>query len=282
MRRKFPEYKLRKKDLTKVLSYVKRKTEEMRPNYVYVWDEDFLLHSKSEIVEFARLYRNIGLPFYVFATPSSVLRNANTLDALADAGLNQVNIGIQSGSERIQKELFHRRETLRVGRKATEILVDLYDMHSDTMHPPMIDFITLNPYENGRDIIASIEYAMDLPKPYYLIAHIMNFFEGTPLKQDALAKGLISETYAFDFDLHDFVNHAKAAISGMRKNDPLNIYLSSVLFRMRGVNDYVKRGMVSQDEINRLLSKEEIECVCKNLDGLIEDMDARYNPMKGT
>ncbi len=278
LRKIFPNYELRKKPLEKVLDYVKEKTKEINPDYIHIWDEDFLLHSNYEIDKFVELYKEIEVPFFIFATPKTVIHRKDKLKKLALVGLNQVNIGVQSGSERIQKELFGRKESLREGREATKFLVELHKDNSETMDPPMIDFITLNPYEKNEDICASINYALDLLKPFNLVAHIMNFFEGTPLKEDALRKGFINSDYSFDYDLHDFVNHARDARRGRRKNSPENIYLSSILFRMNGINNREKHGMITCDEVNHLLSEEKIPYNSSNIDNLIEEMEEEYNP----
>lgn len=280
LRKAFPEYRVRKKSLEKVLNYVREHVKKIKPDYIYIWNEDFLLHSDSEIDAFVELYKDINIPFFIFATPKTVISGKDKLKKLAEVGLNQVNIGVQSGSEKIQKQLFGRKESLEEGKEATRILVDLYKKHSVTMKPPMIDFITLNPYEAREDILASIKYALELPKPFHLIAHIMSFFEGTPLKLDALKKGLISQDYSFDYDLHDFVNHARDALKGRRKNDKENIYFSSILFRMRGINNDEKCGMINYDELKELLSEDMVGHYTNNIEKLIREMDEKYNPMR--
>jgi len=275
LREKFPEYRLRKKSLEDVLNYMKEHVKKIKPNYIYIWDEDFLLHSDSEIDEFVKLYRDINIPFFIFATPKTVIKGKDKLEKLAKVGLNQVNIGIQSGSERIQKQLFGRKESLEEGKEATKILVELYKKYNSTIKPPMIDFITLNPYEDEEDIIASIKYVLELPKPFKLVVHVMNLFEGTLLKSDALRKGLISKNYSFDYDFHDFVNHAKGALNGRRKNSPKNIYLSSILFKMRCIHNGEKCGMIKYNEIEYLLSNKSIQQYSKNIRCLIEEMERK-------
>ncbi len=279
LRKKFPDYRIRKKQIEDVLSYVKEKSYKIRPDYTYIWDEDFLLHSDKEIETFAKIYADIKIPFFIFATPLTVISGKSKLEKLAEAGLNQVNIGIQSGSERIQKALFGRKETLDEGKRAASILAGIYKKHPDTMQPPMIDFITLNPYETERDIIESISYVLNLPKPFDLIVHIMNFFEGTPLKYDALKNGLIDKNYSFDYDLHDFVSHAKDSLKGRRKNNAPEIYLSSVLFRMRGVHDGDRCGMINRCDVDFLLSDNARNYWSGNICKLIEEMDKKYNAM---
>lgn len=282
LRRIFPEYRLRKKSLEDVLKYVGERVKGIKPDYIYIWDEDFLLHSNSEIDKFVKLYNDINIPFFIFATPKTVIYGKNKLERLAEVGLDQVNMGIQSGSERIQKQLFGRKESLEEGKEATRILVELYKKYKSTMKPPMIDFITLNPYENEDDVIASIRYVLELPKPFNLIVHVMNFFEGTPLKSDALKKNLISWDYSFDHDLHDFVNHAKDALNGRRKSSFRDIYLSSVLFRMRDIHYGEECGMINCKEVGNLLSSKTVQQYSKSrsdiLD-LIEEMKKKYNPM---
>jgi hypothetical protein len=144
----------------------------------------------------------------------------------------------------------------------------------------MIDFITLNPYEQPEDILTSILLALSLPKPYNLVAHVMNFFEGTPLKADALGRRLITPEYGFNHDLHDFTSHAKDAYQGIRQNSPENMYLSSVLFRMTGIHDLERCGFVSRNDVRRITSNQSIAEHSKNIVDVISEMESRYNPMK--
>jgi len=278
LREAFPDYRLRKKPLGQVLSYIGEKAREIKPDYIYIWDEDFLLHSDSEIDTFIEFYGKIKLPFFIFATPKTAIHGKHKLEKLLNVGLDQVNLGIQSGSERIQKGLFERKESLEEGREAVKILADLCKANSASVKPPMVDFITLNPYETQEDIIASIKHVLGLPRPFNLVTHIMNFFEGTPLKHDAMQRGLIRDDYSFDHDLHDFASHAKDAMAGRRKSSVEHIYLSSILFRMRGVHDGDRCGMITRSDAEALLSKPAMQYHCENADALIEEMDKKYSP----
>ena len=280
----FPDYKIRKKPLKKVLEYVKEKVEEIKPDYIYIWDEDFLLHSEKEINEFVDEYKDIKIPFFIFATPKTVVYGKEKLEKLAKVGLHQVNIGIQSASKEIHDNLFGRRESLSEGRNAVRILTNLYKKYSNTMAPPMIDLITLNPYEGEQDILRTIKYIYNLPKPFNLIVHIMEFFNGTPLKEDAIKRGFIKKDYSFDYDLHDFISHAEDVLNKKRKNSLKNLYLSSVLFMMDGIHDGKNCGMLKREEVKKFILKyyesnlttEEINYIIKEVERKIYCRDNSF------
>lgn len=243
LREEFPDYKLRKKDLSEVVSHLERLIKrDTSIEYVHFFDEDFLLRNTPELERFAGEYRaKVGLPFFAFVTPSLVKRKPERVELLGRAGLNQINMGIQSGSQRIAKNLFGRRDSNDDILNAVNTLVDATTRYS--AQPPMLDFIVLNPYETRDDMMESIELIRRLPKPFNLITHSMNFFKGTPLHRKAIKDGVITPEYAFDFDLHNFIAHST---DNRRLITPENLYFSSIIYRMRGIHQGEQRGSLTE------------------------------------
>lgn len=177
--------------------------------YVYFFDEDFLLKSERWIGMFAEKYASIGLPFFIFATPRSVSRGKGKLSALADVGLDTVNMGVQSGSERTARDLFGRKENRAEIISVLGVLTSLY-RNGRVTSPPMVDWIILNPYETSADAMETIRLLRDLPLPFEAVMHCMSFFRGTPLYAKAAEEGVIPAEYRFRYDLHDFLNRIKS------------------------------------------------------------------------
>ena len=76
--------------------------------FIWISDDAFFAHPSAAIMEFCREYKEkIGLPFSCLASPLTVTKEK--MAALVDAGLIYVQMGIQSGSPRIQ-ELFQPKE----------------------------------------------------------------------------------------------------------------------------------------------------------------------------
>ncbi|MEM3104371.1 MAG: radical SAM protein [Candidatus Bathyarchaeia archaeon] len=245
---------------TAIVNLIKRELK-LNPDvkYVYFFDEDFLLKPINWLKDFTKSYREVSLPFFIFATPFSILRFPEKLDMLADVGLETVNMGIQSGSERITKGLFGRKESKSEVIEAVKILTSLAT--SSMASPPMLDFIILNPYETANDMKATIDLIRALPPPFNAVMHMMSFFKGTPLYAKALEDKRIPEGYEFKFDLHDFVSRVKTNELRIDYNQPKNIvwlFLNTVLYGMNGVHREVngvrQLGGLSEKQLDDLLS----------------------------
>jgi radical SAM superfamily enzyme YgiQ (UPF0313 family) len=87
--------------------------------FVGFGDDDFFVRGVEELEEFAEKYkREIGLPFMVGVSASSFDKKKMVI--LLDAGLKIMQMGVQSGSEKILVEVFHRRINLSKTMRAVE------------------------------------------------------------------------------------------------------------------------------------------------------------------
>jgi anaerobic magnesium-protoporphyrin IX monomethyl ester cyclase len=229
--------------------------------YIYFFDEDFLLKPTGWIERFASLYQeNIGLPFFIFATPSTVKKFPNKIFMLSQAGLDMINMGIQSGSERITKSLYGRKESKKEIKNCVEFLANLY-LERKTSSPPMLDFIILNPYEKVDDLLETIHLIMELPIPFNAIMHCMSFFKGTPLYDKARDDGKIPKAYRFKYDLHDFMSRLRNNEFQLdySKEESLQwLFLNVLLYGMRGLHQEIdgKRylGNLLEEQLNELIN----------------------------
>ena len=149
-------------------------------------DDTFVSRSLSDIQEFTQQYkRKIGLPFYILVSPANVTKQK--FDLLVDAGLTNVGMGIQSGSERII-EIYDRKRVGNVQQslKAAQIL----NSYKDCLIP-YYDFIVENPYETREDLLNTVRLLIELPRPYRTRVYALSFFPGTPLYEKANADGIL-------------------------------------------------------------------------------------------
>lgn len=209
-------------------------------DYLYIFDEDFLLKPAGWIERFSSLYaQNIGLPFFIFATPVSVRKWPGKVITLSHARLDTVNMGVQSGNEGIVRSLFGRRESNGEVRACVRFLTDLYVERKITS-APMLDFIILNPYETADDLLATIRLIVEMPTPFDAVMHCMSFFRGTPLYDSALNHGRIPEEYRFRHDLHDFISRVEENELQLdySKGESLQwLFLNVLLYGMRGLHE---------------------------------------------
>lgn len=127
--------------------------------------------------------KHVNLPFYCYVHP--LFCNEETIKTLKEMGLIEVNMGIQSGSERVRKEVYSRFETNKQIIEAVKIL-NKYKIRA------VCDLILGNPYDTESDREENLKLLMELPKPIILQTYNMLFFPNK-LTERALKDGLITE-----------------------------------------------------------------------------------------
>ena len=154
--------------------------------FVWISDDAFFARSTRDIEEFCREYKaKINLPFSCLASPLTM--SQDKMDLLIDAGLIYIQMGIQSGSSRIQ-ELFNRKmQSNERILKAAHII----NRYKGKMFPPSYDFILDVPYENTQDKVESLKLISQLPKPFKLQPFSLVLYPGTKLYQMAKKDGFI-------------------------------------------------------------------------------------------
>lgn len=158
--------------------------------FVGFGDDDFFVRPTAELEQFAAAYKKrIGLPFGVAVSARTYRREK--LDILLDAGLKMVQMGVQSGSQRVLDTVFNR--TLSVER-TREAGLDLARSVKGRGMDLGLDFIIDNPYETRADAYKTFRYILELPPKVQLNVFYLAYFPGTPLYERALADGIISPT----------------------------------------------------------------------------------------
>jgi len=152
--------------------------------FIHFWDEIF--PSDDEWVdEFVSRYaKEIDLPFEIWVHPLTVRKDL--IQKLVKAGLFKAVMGIQSGSERIRKEIFHRPESQEDIFNASKIL-------NECKVPQVIyDFILQHPFETEQDIRESYILCSKLEPPFELQLHALNYFPGTGISEMVVERGIMS------------------------------------------------------------------------------------------
>ncbi len=152
---------------------------------VHFWDEIFS-DDPNWINEFKIRYKKeIGLPFKIWGHPLKI--NKHTIEGLVDAGLYQIVVGIQSGSPRVRRDIFHRTET-------SEDIINASKILSECRVPRVIyDFMLQHPFETMDDLIKTYELCLQLEHPFELQLHGLNFLPGTDIVQKAIEEGHFTE-----------------------------------------------------------------------------------------
>lgn len=156
-------------------------------NYIWISDDEFLARRPEEIAEFAKQYKaRINLPFSCLISPISVTEEK--VDTLVDAGLCYVQMGVESGSPKMQA-IFNRKH---MPNDKMMNAIRVLNKYRDRMAPPSYDFLMDVPGETDDDRVASLRFIADIPKPYRLQPFTLILYPGTKLHEQAVADGLIS------------------------------------------------------------------------------------------
>ncbi|MDO8602385.1 MAG: radical SAM protein [Candidatus Omnitrophota bacterium] len=141
--------------------------------YIDFLDDCFMGSSDKYIDEFCRVYKQkINKPFIMKSAPIFILRDR--IHSLKKAGLAWVGLGLQSGSDRINKEVYNRHslanDFLKAARICNEFRIALY-----------YDVILDNPYETKEDKTKTLEVLMNAPKPCFLQLFSLTYYPGSAL-----------------------------------------------------------------------------------------------------
>jgi radical SAM superfamily enzyme YgiQ (UPF0313 family) len=152
--------------------------------FIRFHDDNITNRSIADLERFKELYlKNINLPFYAMADPRSF--NKEKIKIFRECGLSKLQIGIQSGSERVRKEIYNRpvpnKEILEMARYANQLGIKV-----------LYDLIFNNPYEMRDDIGYTIKLLLKLPRPFNLEGYNLLFYPETDITKKALRDGYIS------------------------------------------------------------------------------------------
>ena len=212
-----------------------RKCREIFPRakYFYFTDEDFFARSVGEFREFAELYpKTVGLPFECMASPQQI--SEEKMDLLVKAGLWRVDMGVESGSDRVKKEIFNRHGSNEIVMRSAAILA---------RYPRVVVyyfFIIGNPYEERADLLGTVGLIQKLPYPSFVRTYNLVFMPGTHLFERACRDGVINgiEDSGYELDFlagFDYRGHA------WKMND---LYLNGLLSLMTGKATRRRTGFI--------------------------------------
>lgn len=221
------------------LKYVKRRFPNLQ--VVSSNDEVFSLN-KEWLREFCTEYgKEIGLPFHCDIHPSLV--NDEIMAMMSAAGLKTVSIGVQSGSERVRKELYGRNTP-------DEKLLEAGRIFSKYGVFPSYDLIFDNPMETAEDTRKTLDMMLALPRPYRINMYSMQYHPKTKLTEKFLKAGLIKEEDIDGKSLKGFQQwHVRY---DWRKQDPELVYLYKLFLLL---STFVNKSKRNSNDVFALFPK---------------------------
>jgi len=148
-----------------------------------IMDDSFFFKPKGWIETFCQEFKTIDAGFGVLMHPKTVTRDR--LNMLLDAGLIGIQMGLQSGSERTSKEIYHRPEPVSEFVRAAGVL----DEFMDRLVVRTYDVIVDNPLETDDDRAETVRILSHLNKPFHLDLFSLTLFPGTELYDMMRAEG---------------------------------------------------------------------------------------------
>ncbi|MDD6160844.1 MAG: B12-binding domain-containing radical SAM protein [Oscillospiraceae bacterium] len=153
--------------------------------FVHFYDEIFP-NLPGWVDEFVVEYKkHIDLPFTIWSHPKAI--DPEVLKKLVSVGLTEVIMGIQSGSTRIRRDVFHRYETQEDIINATRMI------RESGVFWCSYDFMLQHPFETIEDLKESYYLAKEMYGPFELQLHGLNFLPGTDIVPMAIEAGYYTE-----------------------------------------------------------------------------------------
>ena len=178
----FGKIPVRKRSVENVIEECKEFLE-FNPIAINIQDENFLSQPNDWIIEFSKQWQKlIKLPFTIRTIPIYV--TPEKIRALKSAGLNIVCMGLQTGSYRINKEIYNRKIRTEDYLRACEII-------NSHKLPMLIDVIVDNPWESEKDILETLDVLLQVPKPFQVLVYSLVYYDGTPIKERAIREGFL-------------------------------------------------------------------------------------------
>lgn len=198
-RKMYPKQKyLRRRSVENVLQELLEIREKIPEGRIITFaDDSFVAAPLKEIEEFCKHYKErINLPFRCLCSPTTI--SQEKMELLVEAGLLEIQMGIQTGSERTRK-LYNRHIPIPKTLEAAGII---HQFVSRT-RPPKYDVIIDNPYETDEDLLETLDLLLKIPRPYDLTLFSLVFYPGTEMlrmaKRDQLVHDVIKDVYQKSF-----------------------------------------------------------------------------------
>ena len=175
---------LRRRSVKNVIEELHHVLENETVVGIKFWDDVFT-YDEAWVKEFHDVYvKEIGKAFGCYSHPK--YSNKEIMKLLAHAGLAEVNVGIQSGSEKVSQGVMQRSQK-------NQDIVDFANFLQEMSIQPRFDFISDNPIETDEDHDKSIDLLLQLSHPYNVLIFSMCYFPKTPMTNQLLESGVIQE-----------------------------------------------------------------------------------------
>jgi len=162
--------------------------ETMRARYGFEWVDfrnNTFTANKKWVMAFLELYKErVGLPFKAFAHPSTMDREMAF--KLKEAGCFGIQLGVESYSEDVRKNILNRHES------NSEILRTVESMDEAGL-PYSIDYILGIPTQNEQELLGAAEFFIRRKMCYRVSPFLLEYLPRLDIIEHGLVHGEITE-----------------------------------------------------------------------------------------
>jgi radical SAM superfamily enzyme YgiQ (UPF0313 family) len=159
--------------------------------YIPIFDEIFV-KDPEWIAEFTREYgRRVGLPFSGYS--HEAFTTLDMIRSLAAVGMVGTTFGFQSGSDRLCREVYRRRNNYD---RILSLSQGIQEMKC--LDALVFEGLTNTPFETEEDCQATLDFLLRLPTPFYLLMSKLMIFPGTEIaSMPRVERPLDEKTFRF-------------------------------------------------------------------------------------
>lgn len=193
---------LRRRNVDVVLEELVTAKNRYNPNTIWFWDDVFTLNPRW-LDEFLPRYKEeVGIPFWCYTYPTT--HSLELLQKLKSAGGNCISMGIQSGSERMLKEVYNRPTPLGRVIEASEEIIEAGIVG-------YFDLISNSSFETEEDLRSTFNFLIELPQQMvYLGAGDMKSYPTYAYSRnedELLADNVLATTVGVQKKLYDYYHN---------------------------------------------------------------------------
>jgi radical SAM superfamily enzyme YgiQ (UPF0313 family) len=180
----------REKSIEKIIREISNLKKDLKLDFIRYQDESFNSISEDKLKELSVAYKKyVNLPFIIEATINT--STENKIKYLSQMGCVSVGLGIESGSERLRKDVIQKPP---FSNKQVIDVIKCYKKYG-------ISVTTYNiigfPTETEEDLWETINLNYKA-KPNFSTVSYFQPWEGTALKQSTIEKGILDKEYLKD------------------------------------------------------------------------------------
>ncbi|MFH1589680.1 MAG: radical SAM protein [archaeon] len=154
--------------------------EKNNGNFLYINDDAFMARPKKEIIEFAKMYKDIRIPFWFQTRFENI--DEEHLNMLQDVGAYRISFGLEHGNEQFRREKLHRNIS-------NEKMVEKSKIVAGVGIPYSVNVILGMPYETRDLVFDTIQLNRELGGFDSVAPNIFTPYHGTPLREMAINEG---------------------------------------------------------------------------------------------